>query len=127
MNVFLVFLGGGLGAVARYFLTTALTGKLGIFPVGTFAANVSGSFLMGIVLGFLTGKTDFPVEPARSFAAVGFLGGFTTFSSFSADTLNLINSGNFLSAILNIVLSCGAGLLAVAAGFAVQKFFEGFA
>ena len=119
MNVFLVFFGGGLGAVARYFLTTALTGKLGIFPVGTFAANVSGSFLMG--------KTDFPVEPARSFAAVGFLGGFTTFSSFSADTLNLINSGNFLSAILNIVLSCGAGLLAVAAGFAVQKFFEGFA
>ena len=114
----LVFIGGGLGAMCRYFLTTSLAGKFGTFPVGTFAANIFGSFLMGLVLGFLIGRSS---ESFRLFAAVGFLGGFTTFSSFSAETLTLIHGGEIFSAAINVVASVAAGIFACAAGIFLMK------
>lgn len=117
-KILLVFFGGGLGAVCRYFVTTALAGKFGNFPAGTFAANILGSFVMGLVLGILIGRSS---EHFRLFAAVGFLGGFTTFSSFSAETLNLIQSGQIFSASINVFGSVVAGIFAVAAGFTLTK------
>lgn len=111
-KLLLVFAGGGLGAVCRFLLTAALSGKLGNFPLGTFAANVFGSLLMGLVVGILAGRH----ESIRLFVAVGFLGGFTTFSSFSAETLTLIHGGQFFSVAVNIVGSVAAGLLACAVG-----------
>ena len=116
-KILLVFIGGGLGAVSRFLVTTALAGKLGNFPLGTLAANFFGSLLMGLVVGILAGRAQF--EPVRLFVAVGFLGGFTTFSSFSAETLALIQGGQIFSATVNIVVSVVAGLLACAVGLKI--------
>lgn len=114
----LVFVGGGLGAVCRYLVTTFFAGKFGTFPAGTFAANILGSFVMGLVLGILISRSS---ENFRLFAAVGFLGGFTTFSSFSAETLTLIQRGQFFSAVFNVCGSVAAGILAVAAGLTLAR------
>ena len=112
MQLLLVFIGGGLGAISRFLVTTTLAGKLGNFPLGTLAANFFGSLLMGLVIGLLAGR----YESIRLFVAVGFLGGFTTFSSFSAETLALIQSGQIFAAAANIIVSVGAGLAACAVG-----------
>ena len=111
-KLLLVFVGGGLGAVSRFLVTTALAGKLGNFPLGTFAANLIGSLLMGLLIGILAGRAD----SVRLFVAVGFLGGFTTFSSFSAETLALIQNGQIFAAAINVVVSVAAGLTACAIG-----------
>lgn len=113
-KILLVFIGGGLGAVSRFLVTTALAGKLGNFPLGTLAANFFGSLLMGLVVGILAGRAN--LESVRLFVAVGFLGGFTTFSSFSAETLALIHGGQIFSAVTNVVVSVAAGLAACAVG-----------
>ena len=112
----LVFIGGGLGAVSRFLVTTALAGKLGNFPLGTLAANFFGSLLMGLVVGLLSGR----FESVRLFVAVGFLGGFTTFSSFSAETLALIQNGQIFSAAANVIISVVAGLMACAVGLKIS-------
>lgn len=115
----LVFVGGGLGAMARYFVTTNLAGKLGNFPLGTMAANILGSFLMGLVVGIIAERAN--LENVRLLLAVGFLGGFTTFSSFSAETLTLIQNGQMFSAVINILVSVIAGLAACFAGLAIVR------
>ena len=115
-KLLLVFIGGGLGAVSRFLVTTALAGKLGNFPLGTLTANFFGSLLMGLVVGILAGR----FESVRLFVAVGFLGGFTTFSSFSAETLALIQGGQIFSAVVNIVVSVVAGLLSCAVGLKIS-------
>ncbi len=104
-----------MGAVSRFLVTTALAGKLGNFPLGTLTANFFGSLLMGLFVGILAGR----FESVRLFVAVGFLGGFTTFSSFSAETLALIQGGQIFSAVVNIVVSVVAGLLACAVGLKI--------
>ena len=114
-KLLLVFIGGGLGAVSRFLVTTALAGKLGNFPLGTLAANFFGSLLMGLVIGILAGRA----ESVRLFVAVGFLGGFTTFSSFSAETLALIQNGQIFAAAANIIVSVAAGLAACAVGLRI--------
>lgn len=111
----LVFIGGGLGAMSRFLVTTALAGKLGNFPLGTLTANFFGSLLMGLVVGLLAGR----YESVRLFVAVGFLGGFTTFSSFSAETLALIQGGQFFSAAANVIVSVVASLVACAVGLKI--------
>lgn len=111
-KLLLVFVGGGLGAVSRFLVTTALAGKLGNFPLGTLAANIVGSLLMGLLIGILAGRAD----SVRLFVAVGFLGGFTTFSSFSAETLALIQNGQLFAAAANVIVSVTAGLIACAVG-----------
>lgn len=116
-KLILVFIGGGLGAMSRFFLTTTLAGKLGNFPLGTLVANLSGSFLMGLLVGILAGRAS--LQSVRLFVAVGFLGGFTTFSSFSAETIALIQHGQIFSATANVLVSVAAGLLACAIGLKI--------
>ena len=115
-KILLVFIGGGLGAMSRFLVTTTLAGKFGNFPLGTLAANVFGSFFMGLVVGILAGR----YESIRLFVAVGFLGGFTTFSSFSAETLALIQGGQIFSASFNVIVSVVAGLVACAVGLKIS-------
>ena len=118
-KILLVFIGGGLGAVSRFLVTTALAGKLGNFPLGTLTATLFGSLLMGLVLGILASRVNVGAESIRLFVAVGFLGGFTTFSSFSAETLTLIQNGQIFAAAVNIIVSIVAGLGACAVGLKI--------
>lgn len=101
-NAGLVFLGGGLGAVCRYLVTTQIGARFGtMFPWGTLSVNLLGSLLMGWILGLillLTERTGSGLgEAARLLLTVGFLGGFTTFSSFSMETLTLLRGGSFFT------------------------------
>ena len=120
---FLVFVGGGLGAAVRFLVTTAAA-RWEAFPLGTLAVNAVGSFLMGLVMGailLLTEKYGLIAEPLRLLLAVGFLGGLTTFSSFSFETLLLLKGGSYLLAFCNIALHLLAGLLLAALGMALAK------
>ena len=123
-NVALVAVGGGLGAAARYLAGLWIAARLGAgFPWGTFFVNVTGSFLIGIVL-VLVGRGTLPAE-ARLFFAVGILGGYTTFSSFSYETLQLANGGDMVLVLLNTLGQVLAGLLAVYLGVVVGRAFLG--
>lgn len=114
MQFLYVFIGGGLGAVCRYWSTTAIGAKWGIiFPWGTLFVNTLGSFLMALIMGCLLAlakSANFLPDSLRLLLTVGFLGGFTTFSSFSMETLMLINSGSILFALVNICANVLLGL-----------------
>jgi CrcB protein len=97
-------LGGTLGTIARYGLSTAITGEF--FPWGTLIINVTGSFAIGF-FATLTGPQGvlLAAPEVRSFFTIGFCGGYTTFSSFSLQTLNLARDGQWLAAGGNVLAS----------------------
>ena len=118
LNLILVFIGGGIGSVARYIVTTLIKNFTTInFPFGTLTVNVMGSLLMGIITALIAGKLSYDSEPVSLLLAVGFLGGFTTFSSFSIETLTLIEKHEVFYAIANILTNTTFGLLAAYLGF----------
>ena len=120
MTVLWVALGGALGSVARYAFSGIAVRWLGAeFPYGTLFVNVTGSFTIGL-LAALVASDGRPLlgADARAFLLVGVLGGFTTFSSFSLETLNLARSGALGLAILNVAGSVVLCLAAVSLGFA---------
>ena len=115
-----VALGGALGSVARYAVSLGTARWLGVgFPWGTLCVNVAGSVAIGL-LAALVAADGRPLlgTDARAFLLVGVLGGFTTFSSFSLETLNLARSGALGPAILNVAGSVVLCLAAVSLGFA---------
>jgi len=121
-----VALGGALGSVARYGCSGLAARLLGVaFPYGTLFVNVVGSYTIG-VLGTLalTGGRALATTDARAFLIVGILGGFTTFSSFSLETLNLARAGNLGGAATNIALSLVLCLVAVWLGYASATAFS---
>jgi CrcB protein len=122
MPYVLVGLGGFIGANAR-FVVARLVGALfeTRFPLGTFVINVSGSFLLGILGPIVTEKVMPSSEAMRLALGVGFLGAFTTFSTFEFETHALFEDGSWLTATTNIVASLFVGLLAVRAGIVVAK------
>jgi CrcB protein len=119
VNALLVFLGGGLGSLARFGLSSgiqALARKTSLhhFPVGILVCNLLGCFLIGCLFGYFTQKTTPPwIFP---FLATGFLGGFTTFSTFAKDTHSLWSSGLTHLALAKIILSVVLGIVAVILG-----------
>ncbi len=116
-----VFLGGGLGAAVRYALGAWIGARAGTsFPLHTLLINVSGSFAIGVLLTLLTARSD--GNPAlRLFLVVGFLGGYTTFSSFSYEVLALAESGAWRQAAAYVIGSNALSLLACLAGIAVAR------
>ncbi len=115
-----VALGGGLGSIARYFLSGMVAHAFGeTFPWGTLVVNVTGSFIIGF-FGTLTGPDGRMLVggTTRQFVMVGICGGFTTFSSFSLQTLNLMNDGEWLQAGGNVVGSVALCLFFVWLGSA---------
>ena len=113
--------GGALGSMARYALNGAVSARLGeTFPLGTLVVNIAGSFVLG-VLGALTIPEGRMSSEARAFATqflmIGICGGFTTFSSFSLQTLNLLRDREWLYAGGNVMLSVVLCLLATWLGF----------
>jgi CrcB protein len=101
-NYLIVILGGGLGAAARYWLTGIVHSRAGsIFPFGTLVVNGLGCFLIGFVMSSFEDR--FLLQPSiRVFLTIGILGGFTTFSSFSFETISLLRDGEFLYASTNV-------------------------
>ncbi len=117
-NIFLIFVGGGSGSLVRYFLGRFVQTNLPTtFPVGTLVINIAASFILGIFVGS-TLKLD---EPLRALIAIGFCGGFSTFSTFSNDTLQLMISGRALEAFGNIFLNVILCLLATYIGILLIK------
>jgi fluoride exporter len=120
-----VALGGALGSIARYWMTNAVAALTGPrFPWGTIAINVIGSFIIGFVA-FLTtpiGRVSISFD-IRAFILVGICGGYTTFSAFSLQTLELMRNGHWLEAGGNILLSVVACVLAVWAGYVLGTLF----
>ena len=116
-----IALGGAFGAVMRYWLSSAVYLWLGRdFPYGTLSVNVLGSFVIGIGFFLLTERLVLGAE-ARAFILVGFLGAFTTFSTFSLETLILMQQGLMFKALLNIIASVFLCLLATWGGMALAR------
>lgn len=115
-----VMAAGGLGALARYGLQALIDPRSGDFPWGTFAINGSGSFLLGLVVTAASERVA--VEPwLRTGLTVGFLGGYTTFSTLALDTLTLLDGGQWLRAFLNMAGSAVCGVIAVLAGVVLAR------
>jgi len=126
MQLFYIAVGGALGAVCRFLVSNAVNQRFasaGGFPVGTLAVNGIGSFLIGVLFvvlnHYFSGQNAF--DHLRSLIIIGMLGGFTTFSTFSLETLQLIESGLWSKALLNIILSVLLCVLAAAAGVATAR------
>jgi CrcB protein len=115
MNYVLVFVGGGLGASLRHFINVVCAKSLGTaFPYGTFIINITGSVVMGLIAGYLAFKGE-ASQPWRLFLMTGILGGYTTFSAFSLDSMLLYERGALgLAAfyVLGSVVFSIAGLFA---------------
>lgn len=121
MTYVYVFIGGGLGAIARHGVGVGAMRLFGPgFPWGTFVVNVLGSFAMGLLVGALTLR-DPSGQTAKLFAATGFLGGFTTFSAFSLDLATMLERGQIALLLAYAVGSVSVSLVAVFAGLAVLR------
>lgn len=116
----LVFLGGGLGSAIRYGIARLLNPYALTFPYATLVSNVLACFVLGLVVG-LADSRHLIGSNARLFWAVGFCGGFSTFSTFSQETLNLLNAPNQLLSILYVILSVTLCLAAVFTGQWLMK------
>lgn len=119
-----VAIGSGLGGMARFWCVNMLTPVLGDeFPLGTLIVNITGSFIIGFLAAFTTFSDRWDIDPnLRHFAMAGLCGGYTTFSAFSLQTLELIRNGEFLSAGFNSLLSVTLCLLAVWVGYMAASF-----
>lgn len=106
MNYLLIFLGGGLGCLMRFWVSYGAHLLMGNnFPYGTLIVNVTGSFLMGLILTIILKHFSYLELGLRAFLLAGFLGGYTTFSSFSIESVHLIERGEISKSLLNIGLS----------------------
>jgi len=104
-NIIYIAIGGAMGTVLRYLMSTGIHVFLGRgFPYGTLTVNVTGSFIMGVLYVFLIERMDINME-WRAGLMIGLLGAFTTFSTFSIETLNLIEAGEQFKAGTNVVFS----------------------
>ncbi|MDT8878973.1 fluoride efflux transporter CrcB [Halomonas saccharevitans] len=114
LTLLAVAAGGGLGGMARLALGDVVARRLGAgLPWGTLAVNLSGALLMGLLAGLLEPTAS---GPAWSLAAIGLLGGYTTVSSFSLQTLTLARQGRRAAALVNVLTTLVAGFAALLAG-----------
>lgn len=121
-QLILVFVGGGFGSVLRYLLGKYLNSYQTGIPYGTFAANIIGSLLIGIILGFAA-KNNTLTSNQTLLLATGFCGGFTTFSTFAYENHVFLKSGDFTSFAFYTIGSFVLGFLAIFAGLFIAKSF----
>ncbi|RKE03742.1 fluoride efflux transporter CrcB [Marinifilum flexuosum] len=122
-TLLLIGMGGFLGSVSRFLIGQGLHRIFDtVFPIGTMTVNIVGSFIIGVV--YSLAERDNLISPEiRMFLAVGFCGGFTTFSSFAFDKLNLLKDSGFLYLSMYVGGSVFLGLLAVYLGTQIHKLF----
>jgi CrcB protein len=118
----LVAVGGAIGSMLRYGSGVAV-GRVwrDAFPLGTMLVNIVGSLVMGLFVGLMARLLPAWQNDARLFFAVGTLGGFTTFSSFSLDAITMLERGDVLPAAIYVLVSVGAGFLALWLGLTVMR------
>ena len=116
----LVAFGGALGAISRFAVDRMVNELFGTVVLGTFVANISGSFLLGVLVVAAGGRFGLS-EEARAVAAIGFLGSYTTFSTLTVASVQLAADGDWLRACTNIAGSIVAGILAALAGILVGR------
>ena len=115
----MVMLGGATGSLLRYLVGTAIMARVGgRFPVGTVFINITGSFVIGLLMTLFTERLD-PQPNLRLLLVTGFLGGYTTFSSFEWETLGLVQGGSRWLGLVYVVGSVLVGYIAVWLGAAV--------
>ena len=115
-----VFVGGGIGSIIRYLITKVSFFSSNSFPYSTFISNIIGCFILGLALTYFM-KNDSQNSTIFIFIAVGFCGGFTTFSTFSSEGLELINNGNLITFILYTFASIFLGIVGVYLGASIYK------
>jgi fluoride exporter len=112
LKYFMIAMGGAAGAIARYVLGNYIGSRLGFrFPYGTFIVNISGCFLVGVSMALLSRSTASPSW--RYLVPIGFIGAYTTFSTFEYETLRAIQDGQLATGLLNVGLSVVTGFVAV--------------
>jgi CrcB protein len=121
-TLLLVGLGGGLGSMLRYLATCFITSRITRFPAigGTFAVNFTGCLIIGIAIG-LSERYDWFSPQMRYFATAGFCGGYTTFSAFAYENINLMKSGNYSESLMYIVISLIVCIFATYAGIIIVE------
>jgi CrcB protein len=113
-------LGGALGTLGRYAVSGWVVDRFGPSPVGIFVVNVTGAFFIGLFVTLADGRLLVPPH-VRQFIAIGVLGGYTTFSALSYETMQLMETGDFGAAALNALGTLAAGLAAVYVGTVVGR------
>jgi CrcB protein len=109
----MVGLGGFLGSIARFWLGSYITYRMGArFPYGTFVINISGSFLIGLIVTLLAERADWSPN-LLYLIPIGFIGAYTTFSTFELEAFRSVHNGDLLLAFLNVILSVTVGFAAV--------------
>ncbi|MBX8783248.1 fluoride efflux transporter CrcB [Ochrobactrum sp. GRS2] len=122
MNFLIVFLGAGIGGAARYGTGLLLSrfSALTMFPLSTFAVNITGSLLMGLIIGYFSARGGL-AESWKLLLTTGIMGGFTTFSAFSLETVLLMENGNIGTALVYILCSVILGVAALMAGLYLMR------
>ncbi len=120
MKLLLVFFGGGLGSVLRYLISKYLNNFETTIPYGTLFVNVIGSFIIGVVIA-LSLKSNVISQNQSLFFAVGFCGGFTTFSTFAFENNSFLKNGDYFSFALYTSVSIFLGVFAVMLGLFLMK------
>ncbi|MQA30835.1 MAG: fluoride efflux transporter CrcB [Luteitalea sp.] len=119
MNLFLVAIGGAIGSVARYVLSSTIARYVpSAFPLGTFTVNVPSCAVLGVIVGVAQPRLLAGAE-TRAFLLVGVLGGFTTFSTFAYESVLLLRAGQIAPALLNVAGQTALGVAALWAGYAL--------
>jgi len=118
--VFAVGVGGGLGALARYYIAGAIQSAVTTFPWGIFVVNISGGLMMGLIVEASALKLNLSPE-LRAFLTVGILGGYTTFSTFSLDSALMLQKGQYIAAAGYMIGSVVLSILALFAGLWIVR------
>ncbi len=123
-NLILVFIGGGIGSMLRFLISKINYSNLN-FPMGTLFVNLLGSFLIGLIIGYGL-KNNNLNNPEFIFLITGFCGGFTTFSAFSAESLQMLNSGSYNYFFIYSSITIIGGILIAFIGYSLTKWHNIF-